>query len=71
MSKTIAIDKLTNKEKIDLMEKLWADLSSSKDYSPPDWHGKELQKRQKLISEGKVKYSDWDEAKEDIKREIS
>jgi hypothetical protein len=47
MSKPITIDNLSTGEKIKLMEKLWADLSSSADYEPPKWHGEELAKKEK------------------------
>lgn len=40
------------------MEKLWADLSLSKDYEPPEWHGEELGKRKKAVTEGKIVYTD-------------
>jgi len=45
MSKTISTNKLSTAEKIELMEKLWEDLSASADYSTPAWHGVELARR--------------------------
>ena len=53
------------------MEKLWDDLSSSKDYEPPEWHEEELARRKKAVSQGKIAYSDWDKAKEEIRKEVS
>ncbi|MDR9399739.1 MAG: addiction module protein [Salibacter sp.] len=38
MNKSIIIEDLSLIEKIELMEKLWAVLSSSADYEPPEWH---------------------------------
>ena len=71
MSKSITIDNLTTAEKMDLMERLWEDLSSSPDYSPPDWHGEELARRKNAVKEGKISYTKWDKAKEEIRKEIS
>jgi hypothetical protein len=53
------------------MEKLWADLSSSPDYSTPKWHGEELARCKSAAEEGKITYADWDKAKEKIRKEIS
>jgi len=71
MSKKITIEKLTTKEKIELMEKLWVDLSSSPDYTPPEWHGDELARRKGEVSDGKLKYTDWKKAKKEIRKEVS
>ncbi len=71
MNKPITIDNLSIGEKIELMEKLWASLSTSPDYVSPEWHGKELAKRKYATEEGKVTYTDWNKAKEEIRKEIS
>jgi putative addiction module component (TIGR02574 family) len=71
MSKPITIDNLSTTEKIELMEKLWEDLSSSPDYTPPEWHGEELARRKNAVKEGKISYTEWDKAKEEIRKEIS
>ena len=71
MNKPITIENLSLSEKIELMEKLWDDLSSSKDYAPPEWHGEELAKRKKALAEGKIAYTDWNKAKEEIRKEVS
>jgi len=71
MNKSIEIEKLSTSEKIELMEKLWADISSSADYTLPAWHVEELTRRKKLAEKGKIDYSDWDKAKEEIRKEVS
>jgi putative addiction module component (TIGR02574 family) len=71
MSKAITIDNMSTAEKMKLMEKLWDDLSSSPDYTPPEWHGKELAMRKNAVEEGKITYTDWDKAKEEIRKEVS
>ncbi len=69
MSKPITIENLSTNEKIELMEKLWADLSSSPDYSTPEWHGDELARRKSGVEEGMETYTDWNKVKEEIRKE--
>ncbi|CAN5443619.1 hypothetical protein BH23BAC3_BH23BAC3_14890 [soil metagenome] len=71
MNKLIEIEKLSTSEKIELMEKLWTDISSSTEYIPPAWHGEELTRRKKLVTEDKIGYTDWNKAKEEIRKEVS
>jgi len=71
MNKPITIDNLSIGEKMELMEKLWVDLSSSPDYTTPEWHGEELARRKSAAEEGKVTYTEWDKAKEEIRKETS
>lgn len=71
MNTPITIENLTTDEKIELMEKLWEDLSSSPDYSPPAWHGDELGRRRNAVKEGRETYTDWNKAKEEIRKETS
>ena len=71
VSKSITLNNLSTAEKIELMEKLWDDLSSSPDYAPPKWHGDELARRKNAVKEGKVTYTDWEKAKEEIRKDIS
>lgn len=70
MSKVISIEKLSTAEKLDLMEKLWANLSVLPDYTPPAWHKDEVLKRLHAVKEGKENYVDWEKAKKDIRNEI-
>ena len=71
MSKSITIDNLSTIEKIELMEKLWDDLSSTSGHAPPNWHGEELARRKTAVKEGKVTYTEWDKAKKEIRKEVS
>jgi len=70
MSNQINIEKMSLAEKIELMEELWKTISTSTDYSPPSWHKGELKKRMLAVSEGKAVYTDWKQAKKEIRREI-
>jgi len=69
MNKPISIEDLTTNEKIELMEKLWGDLSSSPEYTPPEWHSDELARRKNAVKEGKIRYTKWNKAKEEIRKE--
>ncbi|TVQ64831.1 MAG: addiction module antitoxin RelB [Balneolaceae bacterium] len=70
MIKTISIEILTTAEKIELMEKLWTDISALASYSPPDWHGEELASRRGAVKEGKTTYTNWEQAKKEIRYEM-
>ena len=58
-------------QKINLMERLWDDLSwdEEKIKSPP-WHETELKKREKELKEGKIKLSNWEESKIKIRKKV-
>ena len=71
MGKQIVIDDLSTNEKIELMEKLWTNLSSSHDYSPPSWHKDELARRKNLAEEGKETYTEWNKTNEEIREVVS
>ena len=71
MSNQFKIEKMNLAEKIKLMEELWTDLSAYPSYTPPDWHGEVLARRKDAVSEGNVSYTDWSQAKEEIRKAIS
>lgn len=62
MSKPITIENLSTGEKMELIEKFWADFSTSPDYTPPEWNGKEQASRKNAAEEGKITYTEWDKA---------
>ena len=58
------IDEMNTDEKVQMMDYLWLSLEkASSAYKPPAWHGKELARREKLYSEGKLPVYDWAEVK--------
>lgn len=71
MNKPIPIENLSANEKIELMEKLWLDLSSSPYYSPPEWYGEEHARRKNAVEEGEETYTDWYKANEEIQYELA
>ena len=63
----ISINNMSTKEKLELMEMLWNDLSKNeKEIQSPDWHKQTLKQREKKSEAGKEKIIDWDDAKNDL-----
>ena len=59
-----AIDEKDAAEKVQTMDYLWSALeTSSSEYTPPAWHERELERREKLYAEGKLPVYDWSEVK--------
>lgn len=66
------IAELSFTQKLDLMEMLWADMSGNeKSLESPSWHGTILDERAAALSAGRAAVSNWDEAKERIKKKVS
>jgi hypothetical protein len=65
------IANMTLEEKMEAMELLWDDLrANSSDLSSPEWHAKVIEEREGMAQQGKLKYSEWKEAKKDIHTSI-
>ena len=63
---------LTFSEKLDLLEAIWADLSREEEkLESPPWHKAVLEDREAASAAGKVSVSDWEEAKERIRKNVS
>jgi hypothetical protein len=68
----LLLSELSIGQKLDLMEKLWADLTQDeKKLKSPAWHETVLRDREEAFATGKVSVSDWQEAKKRIKKKIS
>jgi putative addiction module component (TIGR02574 family) len=71
MNISLPLDKMTNLDKIALMEKLWDDLCRDPESIPsPNWHKDVLEAREKEINEGKAKFTSFNKAKERIRDQI-
>ena len=58
-------------EKLEAMEKLWADLSRhAAEQAAPEWHAEVLQERERRLVAGQEQVLDWEEAKRQLRREI-
>ena len=68
----VPIAQLSFPQKLDLMETLWADISGNeKNLESPAWHEGILKDREAALSSGIVTVSNWGEAKERIKKNVS
>lgn len=68
----VPIAQLSFTQKLDLMEMLWADMAGNeKNLESPAWHGAILNDREAALNAGKVTVSNWEEAKERIKKNAS
>ena len=68
----LPITQLSFTQKLDLMETLWADMiGNEKMLESPAWHEAVLNDRESALDAGKIPVSDWEEAKERIKKNVS
>ena len=59
-------------DKLELLEALWDDLSRLPDQlASPEWHEEVLNERRERIASGEEISSDWDAAKQDIRKRTS
>ena len=72
MPVTLPLNEMTVAEKFQIMEALWQDLSRQADaLESPEWHGEVLQERERRIASGEARFSDWEQAKADIRNRVS
>ena len=71
MDIALPLDKMTNSDKIAMMEKIWDDLCRNPELIPsPTWHKDVLLAREAEIKEGKASFSSFDRVKERIRDQI-
>jgi hypothetical protein len=67
MATRLPLDQMSVAEKLGEMEAIWDDLCRRDGMTAsPKWHGDVLANRERLVAEGKAKFSDWDEARRRI-----
>jgi len=58
-------------DKLEAMERLWADLSRyAPEHAVPAWHAEILEERERRLAAGDEKVLDWEEAKRRLRQEI-
>lgn len=63
------LKKMSRADKLRTMEELWADLTRDQNkYASPSWHFEELARTEQAIESGKMKFVDWEKAKQSIRR---
>jgi hypothetical protein len=69
MPATVQLDEMTVPEKLQPMEAIWADLSRDADaLETPDWHREVPAERERRIQSGEAHFSDWEQAKADVRK---
>ncbi len=67
----IALSELSFNQKLNLMESIWDDITKDEiKFKSPVWHKDILEDREQALASGKVKVSDWEEAKERIRKNV-
>jgi len=65
VSVDISLKELTTAEKLELMERLWVDLSRQpQDVPSPAWHGAVLDERREAVRQGRTTFVAWEEARQ-------
>ena len=67
MNVSLPPDKMTNEERIIIMEKIWKDLYQNNAIESPLWHKEVLENRKKDIENGKERILDWKEERNNIR----
>ncbi len=68
----LPLHQMTLPSKMELLEALWDDLSRTPDkLESPDWHREVLEERRQRLQSGEETLSDWETAKQDIRRRVS
>lgn len=63
--------RLTDAERLEVLDAAWALLENKDDVESPAWHTEELRVRDQEIANGEAKFVPWEEAKDDIRRRTS
>ena len=72
MSVVLLLDRMTLPEKLQLIEDLWENFSKSHcGFESPVWHQEFLDERRAEAESGQEKFTDWETAKEEIRRRVS
>jgi hypothetical protein len=68
MELELPLDRMTLAEKLSAVDRIWEDICRHPEEIPsPEWHGEELRERERLVKEGLLHFSDWEEAKRRIR----
>ena len=71
MDISIPLNEMTTIDKLRVIEDIWESLLHDSEKIPsPAWHADILSAREKRVREGESKFSDWNEAKDRIRKNI-
>ena len=67
MEANISLESMSTADKLELMERLWVDLSKTPDNIPaPAWQGRDLRRREEALRNGEEELLDWDIEKQRV-----
>jgi len=72
MPTLLPLKKMSRPEKLRAMEEIWTDLSQDeKEFESPAWHEEALRAAERAVAAGTAKFSNWDEAKQRLRRKAA
>ena len=72
MPTLLPLKKMSHPEKLRAMEEIWTDLSENDQaFESPAWHQDALRTAEQAVTAGTAKFSDWDEAKQRLRRKVA
>lgn len=72
MSINLPLKDMTLQEKLAIMESIWEDLVHTPEaIESPTWHKNLLDERRQRLAEGTSRFTDWETAKADIRKNLS
>ena len=72
MSITLPLNEMSVPEKLQVMEALWEDLTRhSEALESPEWHRDVLEERERRIASGEATFTNWEQAKADIRNRVA
>lgn len=71
MELVLPLSQMNLSDKLRMMEQLWEDLCRDPQSIPsPAWHGEILQARETQVKNGSSRFTDWQEAKQQIRDSV-
>ncbi len=68
---TLPLSRMSVAQKLGTMERIWDSLARDEEQLPvPAWHLELLEARQQAVAQGKAHFSEWAQAKEEIRRRV-
>lgn len=72
MPTLLPLKKMSRLEKLRAMEAIWTDLSQEEDaFESPAWHEEALRAAERAVADGTAKFSEWEEAKQRLRRKAA
>jgi hypothetical protein len=68
MEYTLPLERMTTAEKMHVLEEIWDNLCQTpEDVPSPAWHEEILRNREERVRERSARFTDWSQAKQEIR----